>query len=291
MTLTPTTSLNEANAVLRSRLDQAGLPDSHHEARLLLCFCCALETIDLIRSPERALGTHATWLSDCLARRLSGEPITRIIGSRGFWTLDLLVEPNVLDPRADSEVLIEAMLEAFSARRMDALKIVDLGTGSGALLCAALAEFPNATGLGLDRSIEACQSAIKNLARNGLDQRGRIQQADWASLSGPFDIIVSNPPYIPSQEIPNLDRAVRDFDPLAALDGGADGLEPYRQIAPLAATCLAPHGRLILEFGATQANDVSAILQQYGIEPLKTYKDLGGHNRAIVGRLAAEGVG
>lgn len=217
-----------------------------------------------------------------MARRLAREPVHRILGRRAFWTLDLAISPAVLDPRPDSETLVEAAL-ALAPR--PCARVLDLGTGSGALLCALLTEWPEASGLGVDRSVEACRVARRNVEACGCGARALVVAGDWgAALAGPFDVVVSNPPYIRSDDIAGLDPEVRDHDPALALDGGADGLAAYRAIAPLAARLLAPGGLLAVEVGWTQGEDVAGLLAQAGFGEVGRRRDLGGHDRVVTGR-------
>lgn len=227
----------------------------------------------------------AAGLAQLAARRLAREPVHRILGRRAFWTLDLAITPAVLDPRPDTETLVEAALALAGPRRP--ARILDLGTGSGALLCALLVEWPEAIGIGVDRSIEACRVARRNAEVCGLGARALIVAGDWgAGLAGPFDVVVSNPPYIPSDAIRGLDPEVRDHDPALALDGGADGLDAYRAIVPLAARLLGPGGLLAVEVGWTQAADVAELLVRAGLDDVGRRRDLGGRERVVSGRAA-----
>lgn len=268
---------------LTGQLAEAGIESPGFEARTLLCAASGCDHAGLIRDPGRLLGAdEAARLEDFAARRLDGEPSTRIIGARAFWTLDLQVTPDVLDPRPDSECLIEAALQQLADRRHAPLRILDLGVGSGALLLALLSECPNATGVGVDASPAACEIARANARANDLDARTEIRLGNWAEgLVERFDVILSNPPYIPSGDIAGLDRAVRNFDPALALDGGDDGLESYRQIIAVLPGLLAD-GVAVLELGVDQALDVGALAAARGLEVLELRKDLGGVDRAMV---------
>jgi release factor glutamine methyltransferase len=218
-------------------------------------------------------------------RRLAGEPLSRIVGRRGFWTLDLEVTQDTLDPRPDTETVVEAARDMILLTRTKdaALHILDLGTGTGAILLALLAEFPNACGLGVDISPAAIAVAQRNAEHASLDQRARFQQGNWiAGLSGQFDLIVSNPPYIPSAEIPGLDREVRDHDPLLALDGGNDGLACYRSILPGIPALLASDGFAILEFGQGQGASVQPLAEAAGLSVVEFRNDLSGIERSII---------
>ncbi len=216
-------------------------------------------------------------------RRLAGEPVWRILGEREFWGLPFRLGPATLEPRPDSETLVEAALAALSDRRDDALSILDLGTGSGCLLIALLSEFRAARGVGVDLSEDACAMARGNAALNGVTDRTVIRQGEWTrGLSQRFDLIVSNPPYIPTAEIATLSPTVRDHDPRLALDGGGDGLACYRALAAALPGALAPGGLAILEIGAGQGPDVMALMKAAGLRPAGSRRDLGGHERAVL---------
>jgi release factor glutamine methyltransferase len=220
-----------------------------------------------------------------IARRLAGEPVDRIIGHRGFWTLDLKVTPATLSPRSDTETVVRAGCDVMLARhdKHAPLRILDLGTGTGAILLALLHEFPGATGLGTDLSDEALAVACENAEQTGLSARATFRQADWAAgLTTTFDLIVSNPPYIPRPDIAGLDPEVRDHDPHLALDGGADGLVCYRALLPQTPAFLAPHGVAILEFGQGQGAAVLDIALSCGLSLVEFRNDLNGIERAII---------
>jgi release factor glutamine methyltransferase len=237
-----------------------------------------------------AAAIEARWLTDAAAgdatalegfarRRLAGEPVDRIIGSRGFWTLDIAVTPAVLSPRADTETVVRAALD-HAGRPRD---ILDLGTGSGAILLALLAELPDATGVGVDASAEALKVAEANARSNGLAGRAAFLLGGWdAALGQLFDLVVSNPPYIPTADIAGLDPEVRDHDPHLALDGGADGLDAYRAILPLLPRLLTDDGFAVLEIGFGQGAAVSALSAASGLRVVEIRPDLGGVPRAVV---------
>ena len=188
----------------------------------------------------------------------------------------------MLDPRPETETIVEAALSILRDRREDQLHVLDLGVGSGALLCALLTEFGAARGVGVDISVDAADVAQGNLDACGLSERAEIRIGDWTSgLEGQFDLIVSNPPYIPTAHLPRLPREVRNFDPWLALDGGFDGLAAYRRIMPRSRSLLAPGGWLLAEFGANQAAGVNAIANQCGFTDVTTYQDLAGADRIV----------
>jgi release factor glutamine methyltransferase len=254
------------------------------DARLLVEGCLGLEKPD----PDMQLPAEAlARLRDFATRRLAGEPVWRILGEREFWGLTFRLSPATLEPRPDSEAIVEATLAASAGRRGEALSLLDLGTGTGCLLIALLSELPRATGLGIDLSEEACRTAAGNAALNGVGERATFRQGSWTEgLVGSFDVIVSNPPYIPSGEIAALSVEVRDHDPLLALDGGADGLGPYRIFARTLPALLAPGGIVVFEIGAGQGPDVVALMRAGGLEFRGSRNDLGGHERALIFALA-----
>jgi len=212
--------------------------------------------------------------------------MSRIVGEREFWSLSLEISPHVFDPRPESESIIDAAISILSDRRDNASRILDLGVGSGALLCALLTEFANARGVGVDISADAANMARGNVDACGHSHRVEIRVGDWTQgLAGPFDLIVANPPYIPTVDLPRLPREVRDFDPWLALDGGFDGLAAFRRIIPEARSLLAPGGWLIAEFGQAQAAGVIAITKLYDFANTITYQDLAGRERVVAVRL------
>lgn len=268
-------TLPEARSAIASALRHAGIPDAAFEARVLI--------EDLGGSGPGLDDTGRSRLAEALDRRLRGMPLWRLLGEREFWGLPFSLSPATLEPRPDSETLIEATIAAFAARREASLRMLDLGTGTGCLLIAALHEFPRASGLGVDLSDEAVATATANAARNGLGERCAFRQGRWTEgLTEQFDLILSNPPYIPVGDIPGLDAAVREHDPMLALDGGADGLDAYRALAATLPAHLRPEGRIILEIGAGQSQDVIALMEAAGLRHAGSRKDLGGHDRAIV---------
>jgi release factor glutamine methyltransferase len=216
-----------------------------------------------------------------VARRVAREPVSRIVGAREFYGRLFRVTADVLDPRPDTEILVEAVLARMPQDA--ALRMLDLGTGSGAIILSLLAERPMATGVAVDVSPAALAVAAQNAECLGVAARfAAIEGAWFQNVSGVFDVIVSNPPYIEAGDIPRLTQDVRDYDPHLALDGGADGLVCYRAIAQGAAAFLAPGGVLAVEIGAGQARDVEAIFNQNGFFLEKAHEDLGGHLRCLI---------
>jgi release factor glutamine methyltransferase len=281
----PTTSRATALAVLAEAF--AGVVDAPAREAALVLRAAGLKPTDLIAEPDAPLGAAAADAQRYAARRAAGEPLSRIAGEREFWGLTFALSPETLDPRPETETIVEAALAAFAARRGEALRVIEFGVGSGALLAALLTELPAAHGLGVDLSPGAAAQARANLESLGLVARSEIRVGDWGDgLEGPFDLIVANPPYIPSGDIAGLAREVRDHDPRLALDGGADGLDAYRALAPEIARLLAPTGRFFLEVGAGQAQAVAGLAAAAGLVDLATHRDLAGIERVVSGGRA-----
>ena len=221
-------------------------------------------------------------LENAIKRRLRHEPVSKIIGHKGFWKTDFMTTPDVLDPRPDSEVMIETVLALCPGKDKD-YRILDLGTGSGCLLFSILDEYPRSKGIGIDISKEALLVAEQNKKNRQANLILRdFMRPDWTKDLGRFDIIVSNPPYIPTADIENLAPDVRDYDPKLALDGGSDGLNAYRALAETVGEVMAPDARLFLEIGQGQESDVIEIFKRKGFVPLKTVRDYGGIERILV---------
>jgi release factor glutamine methyltransferase len=273
---------SEALASVTETFQLAGIENPRREARLSLCAASGVSQVALITAPLEPLGSAARKVQEVAERRAMGEPLSRIVRKREFWGLSFALTPHVLDPRPETETIVEAALSILRDRREDQLHVLDLGVGSGALLCALLTEFGAARGVGVDISVDAADVAQGNLDACGLSERAEIRIGDWTSgLEGQFDLIVSNPPYIPTAHLPRLPREVRNFDPWLALDGGFDGLAAYRRIMPRSRSLLAPGGRLLAEFGANQAAGVNAIANQCGFTDVTTYQDLAGADRTV----------
>jgi release factor glutamine methyltransferase len=212
--------------------------------------------------------------------------VSRILGERGFWTLDLTVAPGVLDPRPDTETLIETALSLVAEKRDAPLAILDLGSGSGAIACALLSELPAAWALAVDLSPDACAASAANLARCGFSDRAYVVRGRWAeALQGGFDLIVANPPYVRSDDIAGLDPEVRLHDPALALDGGADGLERYREIIGDLPRLIDEDTVVVFEVGFDQAGGVAALLEAHGFNIERVARDVGGHERVVAARL------
>jgi release factor glutamine methyltransferase len=233
----------------------------------------------LARDPARPVDAAA--IQALVARRAAHEPIALILGKREFWSLDLAVSPATLIPRPDTETLIEAALASFAGRDPPR-RVLDLGTGTGCLLLAALSEFPAAFGVGVDRSFPAVALAKRNAAMLDMSTRADFLCADWASaLGGCFDLILSNPPYIPTSQLDGLMPEVARFEPWSALDGGPDGYSAYRRLIPDLARLLTPHGVAVLELGAGQAPMVTRLALDAGFAS-RLHHDLSGIARALV---------
>jgi release factor glutamine methyltransferase len=242
-----------------------GIADNPNlEARLLLAHALGLTQNDLIRHPDRRVDVAS--FQTLLARRVAREPIALIVGHREFWSMRFQVSAATLVPRPDSETLIEAALDAF-ANRAPPASILDLGTGTGCLLLALLKEFPSAYGIGFDRSKEAAALAQRNADRLGMLDRSGFVVSDWTdSTCGRFDLIISNPPYVPTADIETLMPEVGRYEPRRALDGGADGCDAYRTILPKLIHQLAPEGTAILELGLGQAIYVLGLAEEIGLD-------------------------
>lgn len=271
---------------LARRLGLAGIESAALDARLLLLEATGLTLERLIAGPGRRLSPDETRRLEALGRRrLLREPVSRIRGEREFFGRSFGLDASTLDPRPDTETLVELALR-YAALRARPLRILDLGTGSGAILLSLLAELPDAQGLGTDRSDEALAVAQANARRHGLDERARFLRADWCDgLAGGHDVIVANPPYIATDEIAKLAPEVRLFDPPSSLDGGPDGLDAYRAIAGGAGDLLAPAGLCAVEVGFGQAAEVTAVFEEAGWElasfDLAFARDLAGTVRAL----------
>ncbi|MEJ0049744.1 MAG: peptide chain release factor N(5)-glutamine methyltransferase [Methylovirgula sp.] len=279
----PDLSRTDAQRLLTQIFAAAKIETPALDARLLLCASLGIGHLDLLREPDRQIGATAGEIEAAALRRLAGEPVARIIGRREFYGLDFALTLAVLDPRPDTEILVDAALVALEARRAEPLRLLDLGVGSGAILAALLSQLPAAFGVGVDRSEPACRVARNNLAALGFAGRSAVVCADWTnSLRGAFDAIVSNPPYIATGEIAGLAAEVRAHDPRGALDGGADGLAAYRILAAAVPQLLRPGGIVAFEVGATQAESVADLLGATGmLEPRDFLRDLGGHVRVV----------
>jgi release factor glutamine methyltransferase len=270
----------------RSALIAADIDGSALDARLLLQAATGFSHDEIIAEPDAVVpANQSAKFQEYLKRRLAHEPVSRILGRREFYGREFLVSPAVLDPRADTETVVELALDPCF-RRDDELRVLDIGTGSGAIIITLLAERPHATGLAIDLSPDALHIAKKNALQNGVSGRLQFQHSSWfENVIGKFDLIISNPPYIPHSEIAELEADVKDYDPHLALDGGGDGLFAYRAIAAGALKHLAEGGFIVVEIGAGQADDVTAIFAQHRFELIEKRADLGGLVRGLAFRL------
>jgi len=280
-----------ARRALTEKFRAAGVDAPELDARILIGHALSLGHAALAAAEARVLAAaELEAIAALAARRLAHEPVARIVGFKEFWSLQLRVDSTTLVPRPETETVVEAALAAIDAggSRSRPLRIADLGTGSGALLLALLAELPNACGIGTDTSIGALRVARANAQRLEF-ARAAFAACDMAAaLGGPFDLIMSNPPYIASADIATLAPEVRYFDPRAALDGGPDGLDCYRAIAASVLAVLKPTGALVVELGFGQAQPVTALFTAAGLVPSGQRTDLNDVPRALVARSATK---
>ncbi|WP_245479752.1 peptide chain release factor N(5)-glutamine methyltransferase [Hansschlegelia zhihuaiae] len=274
------------------RLAEAGLPTPELEARALAQEALGLSPTQLLADGGAEVSLlRSAQLDAFLDRRLSGEPVDRILGCREFWGLGFALSPETLSPRPDTETVVEAALAEIGDAD-GAISVLDLGTGSGCLLLALLSELPNAWGLGVDLSPGAANTARENAESLGLAGRARFAAGHWAAaVATRFDLLVSNPPYIATDDIAALDVEVRAHDPRRALDGGTDGLDAYRAILREAPRLLAPGGAAVLELGAGQAGAVGELAVASGLAVIRAARDLAGVERALVVRAPHRGSG
>lgn len=279
-----TLTLVQAWKGAKARLEAAGISGPVIDARLLVEAATDATRADIVGDPHRPLtADQAARLDDYLARRAQRQPVSHILGRKGFWKIMLRVTPDVLTPRPDTETVVEYVLRDFPERAP--WKVLDLGVGSGAILLAVLAERPAARGLGIDISEAALAVARDNAANLGLADRLALLRGDWtAGLDADaFDLVVSNPPYIAEAVIQGLDPEVRDHEPHIALSGGADGLEHYRALAPEILRVLKPGGRFAVEIGYDQKNSVETLFRTAGAEGVHTLRDLADRDRVVAG--------
>ncbi|WP_407120393.1 peptide chain release factor N(5)-glutamine methyltransferase [Bradyrhizobium sp. STM 3561] len=281
-------SIERARRTLAAQLKSAQLDEAELDARTLISAALGLDLTGLATQAARPLtAAEASRLAQHAQRRIAGEPVARILGTREFWGLPFRLSEATLVPRPDTETVVELALEIFRERQAShPPRIADIGTGSGAILLALLHEIPDAFGVGTDLSLNALKTASNNAAALGLADRAAFVACSYAAaLRGPFDLMVSNPPYIPSGEIPKLSIEVREHDPHLALDGGNDGYDAYRALIPQAAERLAPGGALIVEAGQGQAQNIETLMRGAALSLDRPPKaDLAGIPRAVSAR-------
>ena len=271
------------------KLNAANNKLARRDADLMLAHVLSIEPMGLPLFNDTVSAEQLATFQEMIERRLTGEPVAYIIGEQGFWSLDFYVNEHILIPRPDTELLVETGIQYL--RELATPSIADLGTGSGCILLSILSELVNATGLGADLSAQVLKLAQRNAIRHGLDARARFIQSDWFkgfAENEPFDLIVSNPPYIPAGDIKGLMKDVRDFEPLIALEGGIDGLDCYRHISRQAPGYLAKNGHLAFEVGVGQSADVCAIMEAEGYGSITIYPDLAGISRVVIGKNSQE---
>lgn len=279
-----TMTLLSAWQAAKQRLEQAGLAGPVIDARLLVEAAADATRTDIVTDPYRRLSAEQEErLLDYLARRERREPVSHILGRKGFWKIMLQVDGRVLTPRPDTETVVDVALKDFPERAP--WSVLDLGVGSGAILLAILAERPAAKGLGVDISEDALAVARENAASLGLAGRLALLRGDWTEglADASFDLVVANPPYIASEVIESLEPEVRQYEPRLALDGGADGLAAYRVLAPEILRVLKPGGRFAVEIGYDQSAAVQALFREAGAEGLATVRDLADRDRVVKG--------
>lgn len=278
MTASLRSAVLEAGEILR----QSDVSDAKRDAALLLANVLGEEVTYLYREPDRVLTDEEhKKFNSLITRRAAREPLSHLTGHREFWSLDFLVNKDVLDPRPDSETLIEAVLSSQN-QEFNPRRVLDLGTGSGCLLLTILSEIPSATGVGIDYSDAALAVARKNASRLGLKLRTEFHRGSWdIDLGEKFDLVISNPPYIPTRDMAGLQPEVRDFEPHLALDGGVDGLGSYRDILSNIRTLLRPNGQLVFEVGIEQAQQVGQMMQNSGLSLPQFHRDIAAIERCV----------
>jgi release factor glutamine methyltransferase len=266
----------------QARLKEGRIDSPAIDARLLLEAAAGASRLDILTDPYRAVSDDQRRAYDAMIeRRLRREPVSRILGRKGFWKIMLNVTPDVLSPRPDTETIMDVALLAFAPH--ERFNVIDLGTGSGAILLALLTERTAATGVGTDISSEALAVARENAANLDLNARATFLRTEWAAgfADHSFDLVVSNPPYIPTDHIAGLDPEVREHDPHLALDGGPDGLQAYRDLAPEVMRILKPGGTFAVEIGWDQGPQVKALFEEAGFADVRVVKDLANRDRVV----------
>ena len=285
------TTLVKAWTGARDRLTAAQVDSPVIDARLLVEAACGVTRLDIVTDPQRLVSDEQLAILDgYVERRARREPVSRILGRKGFWKIMVGVGPHVLSPRPESEVIVEQVLAAFPEGM--AFNVLDLGVGSGAILLAIVAERPAAKGLGVDVSEEALANARENAANLGLEGRIALLRGDWTTglADASFDVVVSNPPYIETAVIDTLDPEVREHDPRLALDGGPDGLDAYRTLAPEILRVLKPGAPFFVEIGSDQKVAVEGLFREAGAQGVATIQDLSARDRVVTGYNKALGI-
>lgn len=282
MTDTLTQSVQSLYKEAKDQFEKAGIDTADLDARILMREVFGITDVDFIlNSPIQLSEVLNETFAQYVARRIKGEPVSRILGVREFWSLPFKVTTDTLDPRPDTEIMVEAALKAFSDGKQPS-RLLDLGTGTGCILISLLHEWPHAQGVGVDISEGALRVAAENAALNKVDDRVDFICADWGEgITDKFDVILSNPPYIPSDDIANLENDVKNHDPIHALDGGEDGLDCYKVIVMKIKSLLNTDGRAFLEIGYQQASDLTRIVEEYGLCVETIHPDLGGIPRIV----------
>ncbi|KXF79396.1 protein-(glutamine-N5) methyltransferase, release factor-specific [Paramesorhizobium deserti] len=283
----------EALAALHGRarkvLREAGIATPEIDARLLVEWATGTTRLDALSRPERIIPSDAVGTLDrAIERRLKGEPVYRIMGERSFYGLGFRLSPETLEPRPDTETLVDLVLPFLKQRVAEngVADVIDLGTGTGAIAIALLSQLEGLRAVGVDIAPGALAIARENALAAGVSRRFAALRSDWfAAVTGKFDLIVSNPPYIPRHVIATLDREVREHDPLLALDGGEDGLDFYKALASGSGYHLYEGGAVGVEIGAGQLPDVESIFAKHGFRLIEISRDLSGHERALLFRL------
>jgi release factor glutamine methyltransferase len=285
--MTPPETIGSTLGAAAAALKQAGFDEARRRARRLVAAALEVSAAEVFTNLDRMIpAADSERVAELLARMVAHEPLSRILGVREFWGLDFALSADTLDPRPESETIVETVLARLAGRGR-AYRILDLGTGSGCLLLALLSELPAATGVGVDAAPGAIAAARGNAARLGLAARADFVVGDWAEpLTGAFEIVIANPPYIATADIARLPPAVRDFDPRRALDGGADGLDAYRAIAAELPRLLKPGGIFAGECGRGQDAAVAAVIASGGLIVDNVVPDLAGIPRCVVARRA-----
>jgi len=283
--MTPPETIGSTLGQVAAALAAAGFDEVRRRARRLLSAALGLSAAEVFARLDRMVTEQeGDRITELLRRAVAHEPLSRILGVREFWGLEFALSPDTLDPRPETETVVEAVV-ARLAERDRPYRLLDLGTGSGCLLLALLSEFREASGIGVDRVFGAVAAARRNAERLGLGARARFAVGDWASaLAGGFDVVVANPPYVESAEMMRLPREVRDYDPALALDGGTDGLDAYRAIAADVPRVLAPGGLFACEIGVGQNEAVAGIIEASGLVIAAIVPDLAGIARCVVAR-------